>query len=52
MGKVYRDGKAAVKKKLATTAKTMTPHAYDNLTQMPTIVFETVLSRANLRPEQ
>src|SRR6266849_3126334 len=26
--------------------KTMTPHAYDNLTQMPTIVFETVLSRA------
>jgi hypothetical protein len=30
----------------------MTAHAYDNLTHLPTIVFETVLSRANLRPEQ
>jgi hypothetical protein len=29
-----------------------TPHAYDNLTHLPTIVFETVLSRANLRSEQ
>ena len=29
-----------------------TPDAYDNLTKTPTIIFETVLSRANLRPEQ
>ena len=27
-------------------------NAYDNLTKTPTIVFETVLSRANPRPEQ
>jgi hypothetical protein len=28
-----------------------TPDAYDNLTKMPTIVFETVLSRAGLQPD-